>query len=48
MRAIGAATVKQSAEMEEMKQGFLDEMTREGLDWQYSCQLYFAWSKKRV
>ncbi|KAJ7153559.1 S-adenosyl-L-methionine-dependent methyltransferase [Mycena crocata] len=32
----------------EAKDSFLEEMSREGLDWKYSSQFYFTWSKKRV
>jgi len=46
-RAFGAAPPRNTAE-EEMKKAFLDEMDLDGLDWQYSFQFYFSWSKKRA
>ncbi|KAF8210562.1 S-adenosyl-L-methionine-dependent methyltransferase [Mycena galopus ATCC 62051] len=46
-RALGGAPTRTPSE-KEVQVAFLDEMDREGLDWQYSCQLYFSWSKKRA
>ncbi|KAF9030977.1 S-adenosyl-L-methionine-dependent methyltransferase [Hymenopellis radicata] len=50
--AIGAATVSQTVglikDFKEVQQAFLDEMASDGVEWQYSCQMYFAWAKKRV
>ncbi|KAJ7902106.1 S-adenosyl-L-methionine-dependent methyltransferase [Mycena olivaceomarginata] len=46
-RAFGGAAARNPAE-EELQRAFIDEIDRDGLDWQYSCQLYFAWAKKRA
>lgn len=48
--AIGAATVSATTVgiTKEVQQGFLEEMAREDMEWQYSCQLYFARVKKRA
>ncbi|KAJ6475243.1 S-adenosyl-L-methionine-dependent methyltransferase [Mycena vitilis] len=48
--AIGAAKVSTATVgiTKEVQQGFLEEMGREDMEWQYSCQLYFATVQKRV
>ncbi|KAF7370401.1 Methyltransferase str2 [Mycena sanguinolenta] len=46
-RAVAGVPVKNDAE-KEMQRAFLDDMSREGADWQYSMQFYFTWSKKRA
>ncbi|KAF8920766.1 S-adenosyl-L-methionine-dependent methyltransferase [Mucidula mucida] len=48
--ALGAATVSPTTVglTKEVQQGFLEEMGRDDMEWQYSCQLYFAWVKKRA
>ncbi len=50
--AIGAATISHTVglikDFKEVQERFVDEVSREGLEWQYSCQMYFAWAKKRV
>ncbi|KAJ6499041.1 S-adenosyl-L-methionine-dependent methyltransferase [Mycena sanguinolenta] len=44
-RAIGGAPVSIPAQ-KKMQVDFLEEMGRDGLDWQYSCQFYFARAKR--
>ncbi|KAJ6481210.1 S-adenosyl-L-methionine-dependent methyltransferase [Mycena vitilis] len=46
-RAVAGAPLKTPTEGE-MQKSFLDNMADEGLDWQYSLQFYFSWSKKRA
>jgi len=48
--AIGAAKVSTATVgiTKEVQQNFLEEMAREDMEWQYSCQLYFAHVKKRA
>jgi len=46
-RAVAGAPTQTPAQ-KELQQGFLDDMARDGADWQYSLQFYFTWSKKRA
>ncbi|KAF8169456.1 hypothetical protein K438DRAFT_1976376 [Mycena galopus ATCC 62051] len=46
-RAVAGAPT-QTPTQKEIQQGFLDDMARDGADWQYSLQFYFTWSKKRA
>ncbi|KAJ7153579.1 S-adenosyl-L-methionine-dependent methyltransferase [Mycena crocata] len=46
--ALGAAKVSTTTVgiTKEVQANFLAEMAAEGMNWEYSCQMYFAWAKK--